>query len=130
MKRFYFSSTIPEFLSNSNEHILGILAKNNEFSLELTQRNAWGEEIEILKAVLNNYNGRILFECAIPRMGKRIDVVLLIGNAIFILEFKAGEKEFLTSAIDQVWDYALGLKNFHELSHSHLIAPIIIATNA
>jgi hypothetical protein len=63
-------------------------------------------------------------------MGKRIDVVLIIRSIIFILEFKVGEKEFLSSAIDQVMDYALDLKNFHETSHQPLIAPILIATAA
>lgn len=33
-------------------------------------------------------------------------------------------------AIDQVLDYALDLKNFHESSHDHYIAPILVATNA
>ena len=27
-------------------------------------------------------------------MGQRIDVVLIIGSVIFVLEFKVGEKEF------------------------------------
>ena len=57
-------------------------------------------------------------------------LVLLIGPVIFVLEFKIGEKEFLSYAIDQVWDYALDLKNFHESSHDHLIAPVLIATKA
>ena len=63
-------------------------------------------------------------------MGKRIDVVLVISSVIFILEFKVGEKEFPSYAIDQVWDYALDLKNFHETSHDSYIAPVLIATNA
>src|SRR6266699_3909493 len=49
---------------------------------------------------------------------------------IFVLEFKVGEKEFTTAGLDQVCDYALDLKNFHETSYSCLIAPILIATNA
>ncbi len=63
-------------------------------------------------------------------MGQRIDVVLLIGAVIFILEFKIGEKEYNSNAIDQVMDYALDLKNFHESSHEQFIAPILIATKA
>jgi hypothetical protein len=63
-------------------------------------------------------------------MGQRIDVLLLIGSVIFVLEFKVGEKIFTPHAIDQVWDYALDLKNFHESSHKQLIAPILIATKA
>jgi len=63
-------------------------------------------------------------------MGRRIDVVLLIGSTIFVLEFKVGEKEFTSNAIDQTWDYALDLKNFHETSHDQYIAPILIATKS
>src|SRR5206468_8224610 len=92
--------------------------------------DAWLQEIKILKGVLNGYKGLIFFEYSIPRMGRRIDVVLIIKNVIFVLEFKVGEKEFLLSAVDQVLDYSLDLKNFHETSHKHLIAPILIATEA
>ncbi len=130
MQRSFYSDFVQDFLKKSNNEILGVLAQNNEFSLELTQKIAWNTEIDILKSILENYQGVILFEYSIPRMGKRIDVVLLIENVIFVLEFKIGEKEFLSSSIDQVWDYALDLKNFHETSHDHLIAPILIATNA
>src|SRR5688572_26682850 len=128
MKRSFYSSTISDFNSYSTEYILGILANNNEFSLEQTQRLAWSMQTKILKEVLHDYDGKIFFEYSIPRMGRRIDAVVLVGNVIFVLEFKIGEREFLLSSIDQVLDYALDLKNFHETSHKHLIAPILIAT--
>ena len=130
MKRSFYSDTIFNFQLTTSENILGVLASNNEFSLELTQREAWLKQIHILKGILGIYEGAIFFEYSIPRMGKRIDVVLIIKNVIFILEFKIGEKEFLLSASDQVLDYGLDLKNFHETSHEHLIAPILIATEA
>jgi DUF2075 family protein len=130
MNREYYSDSITNFQRTSPDEILGILARNNDFSLEQTQRDAWLEEINILKKVLSRFEGSLYFEYSIPRMGKRIDVVLLIGSAIFVLEFKIGEKEFLSYAVDQVWDYALDLKNFHESSHSLLIAPVLIATKA
>ena len=128
MKREYYSNTISKFLSSKPQEILGIIAQNNDFPLELTQRDAWLEEITILQKTLIKYQGSIYFEYSIPRMGKRIDTILLIGPVIFILEFKIGEKEFSSNAIDQVWDYALDLKNFHETSHDPYIAPILIAT--
>ncbi|HUR65626.1 MAG TPA: DUF2075 domain-containing protein [Chitinophagaceae bacterium] len=130
MKRSFYSDSIVSFLQTSDEQILGILSKNNEFSLESPQKEAWLKEIRILKGVVKINDGHIFFEYSIPRMGKRIDVVLLIKNVIFVLEFKVGEKDFLLSAIDQVLDYGLDLKNFHETSHQHLIAPILIATEA
>jgi hypothetical protein len=131
MKRSFYSDTISGFQQTSSEHILGFLARNNDFALGLTQKEAWLKEIKILKeALIHSNNGLIFFEYSIPRMGKRIDVVLIIKNVIFVLEFKVGEKEFLLSASDQVLDYSLDLKNFHETSHQHLIAPILIATEA
>jgi hypothetical protein len=130
MKRSFYSSSISNFLSSTSEYILGILADKNEFSLEQTQRLAWNTQIKILKEILCDYDGKVFFEYSIPRMGRRIDVVVLIRNVIFVLEFKIGEREFLLSSIDQVLDYALDLKNFHETSHEHLIAPILIATEA
>ena len=130
MKREYYSDTISDFLRRNNDEILGKLAQGNDFALEQTQRDAWLEEIRILKNVLRTYKGSIYFEYSIPRMGKRIDVVLVIGAVIFVLEFKVGEKEFPPYAIDQVWDYALDLKNFHETSHDSYVAPVLIATNA
>ncbi len=130
MKREYYSDTISNFLTASQDEILGKLVKSNDFSLEQTQRDAWLGEIQILKKTLLPYTGSVYFEYSIPRMGKRIDVVVITGSAIFVLEFKVGEKEFSSSAIDQVWDYALDLKNFHETSHKHFIAPVLIATQA
>jgi len=130
MLRYFYSNSIQNFLLETEESILGKLAYNNDFSLELTQKSAWLKEIEILKHILFKYPGTIFFEYSIPRMGRRIDVVLIIRSVIFVLEFKVGDKEFTANAVDQVWDYALDLKNFHETSHDHLIAPVLIATEA
>jgi Uncharacterized conserved protein (DUF2075) len=130
MKREYYSESISKFLLTPVEGILGVLAKNNDFTLIQTQRDAWIEQIGILHDSLKSYSGSIYFEYAIPRMGRRIDVVLLIEHVIFVVEFKVGESEFTTSASDQVFDYALDLKNFHESSHDLYIAPVLVATNA
>lgn len=130
MNRAYFSNSISNFLDSSVNEIIGTLSSASEYPIELTQLKAWEDEIKILKDILPTYNGSIYFEYAIPRMGKRIDVLIIIQSVIFILEFKVGEKEFHSYSIDQVWDYALDLKNFHETSHDKLIAPILIATLA
>ena len=130
MNRHFYSASISNFLIESEQSIFGALSQNSGFADEPTQKFAWSQQISILKNVLNNLEGSIFFEYSIPRMGSRIDVVLIIKNVIFILEFKVGEHEFLQSAFDQVMDYALDLKNFHETSHEHLIVPILISTNA
>ena len=128
--REYYSALIEDFVGSSIESVLGVLAESNQFSLELTQRNAWKEEIVLLQSVLSGYDGKIYFEYSIPRMGQRIDVLLLIKGVIFVLEFKVGEREFHQHYIDQVWDYALDLKNFHETSHNLVIAPVLIGVSS
>lgn len=130
MNRAFYSDSIANFLTSDEKFILGILTDANKFALDTTQKEAWLDEIRILKRVLPGYEGSIYFEFAIPRMGRRIDVVLLIGAVVFVLEFKVGEREYKAHAIDQVWDYALDLKNFHESSHAQFIAPILIASDA
>jgi hypothetical protein len=130
MKREYYSDSIANFLKTSPNEILGTLALSSGYADEQTQKSAWLEEVLILKKVLTRCEGRIYFEYAIPRMGRRIDVVLLIGSVLFVLEFKVGEKIFTSSALNQAYDYALDLKNFHETSRELFIAPIVIATDA
>jgi hypothetical protein len=128
MRRAYYSSSIADFLQTNANEIIGKLTRANSQTLEQAQLSAWLEEIDILKRVLVNRSGRIYFEYAIPRMGKRIDVVLLVGPVVFVLEFKVGESHFTSSALDQVTDYCLDLKNFHESSYDSVIAPVLIAT--
>jgi hypothetical protein len=130
MNRSYYSNTIENFNITKPEEIIGKMAILSKFADEVSQKSAWREEIRILQSVLPKYSGGIYFEYSIPRMGHRIDVVLLIQSVIFILEFKVGEHEFPIHAIDQVWDYALDLKNFHETSHDKYIAPVLISTEA
>lgn len=130
MRRSYYSDCIPAFRDCFEDAILGILVGQAEFSVEQTQRDAWISQIRILKKTLSDYEGNIYFEYAIPRMGRRIDALLLIGPVIFVLEFKVGEKEFTAQGLDQVWDYALDLKNFHETSHERYVAPVLVATEA
>lgn len=130
MKRSYYSATISDFISSDENSILGELSRNSEFPVEQSQINAWEYQIQCLKEALGNRNGLISFEYAIPRMGRRIDALVVVRHIIFVIEFKVGATEFLSADIDQVWDYALDLKNFHETSHDAVIAPILIATSA
>jgi len=130
VNREYFSDTISNFLRASKEEIVGKLALASEFPDTFEQRSAWLAEIEILQQVLSPFSGGVHFEYSIPRMGERIDVLLVIGPIIFVLEFKVGAREFTRYALDQVTDYALDLKNFHETSHDLFVAPVLIATDA
>jgi len=128
--RAWYSASIAEFLQSQPDSIVGRLARNNEFSLLPTQRDAWLVQIPLLQDHLLGLTGSVLLEFSIPRMGRRVDAVLLIGPVVFVIEFKVGECVFDRAALDQVWDYALDLKNFHKASHSASIVPILIATEA
>src|SRR4051812_23838290 len=114
--RAYYSDPIEAFLNRPADEILGVLVQGGPHAVETSQRDAWLQQIDHLKKVLPPYRGRgkVYFEYAVPRLGKRIDVVLLIEHALFVLEFKVGETTFTAAARDQVWDYGLDLKNFHE----------------
>ena len=129
--RCLFNSSFERFLGLDTNAILGTLCENYHGTALTTTIEAWKSEIIILKDVvsqLNDSNGQIIFEYDIPRLGKRIDAVLLYRGIVFCLEFKVGESRVLEMDVDQVLDYALDLKNFHRLSRDKVIAPILIAT--
>jgi len=125
-----FSQLIGDFIEKSHNEILGEMTSNGNFNLELTQRNAWEEEITILKGELVYLEGHIFLEYDVPRIGSRIDAVVTISGLLFIVEFKVGEKKFSRADLNQAWDYALDLKNFHAESHHLPILPILVATEA
>ena len=131
MQRSYYQSSIEEFLSITSDEILGKITQSERiFNITPKSTSAWLVEIEQLKNTLKNFQGYIHFEFVIPRMGKRADVVLIIENVIFILEYKAGSDDYDAAAINQATDYALDLKNFHEGSHQQIICPILIASES
>ena len=132
MRKFYYSETCSRFLRADDNAILGEMGALNEFDLTLDQRDAWQQEIPIMKQVVRELGGEgdIIFEYTIPRLGKRVDVVLLTRGIVFAIEFKVGASEFLVNDKEQVWDYALDLKNFHEESRDRIIVPILVATEA
>lgn len=131
MQVAYYDAPIGTFRQTDEASILGTLVQHHGFALEHQQRGAWLGQIRLLKPALAALErGHILFEFAIPRMGKRADVVLLIDGTVFVLEFKVGARSFDRSAIEQVHDYALDLKNFHKGSHELPIVPVVLATEA
>ena len=131
MHRQYYSAKIKEFLYTDNDNILGQLLINDEFETTELQKNAWKIQIEVLKQQLAPFShGNIVFEYTIPRIGRRIDTVCIVNGLIFLLEFKVGESGYKKSTDDQVMDYALDLKYFHEASRDCYIIPIAVSTEA
>ena len=134
IRRWMYGEKLEHFLRQDVAKILGALLKNSSGNVDLTQRNAWEDQISLLKSFSLPddlvHGARIYFEVTVPRLGRRADVLLIIGHVLFVLEFKVGESKFNRSAIDQVWDYALDFKLFHDASHRICIVPVLIATDA
>ncbi len=131
VKRSYYSNDIQSFLNQDNYSIFGEITTNDQFSAEDLQKNTWNREIEIMKRELSQFlGGYIIFEYTIPRIGNRIDNIVIYKGIIFLLEFKVGEKKYPSYAIEQVTDYAFDLSCFHKESHNRLLVPILISTKA
>ena len=131
IRRFYYAASAATFAQAPARAILGDLVSHHRFEVDLNQRDAWMAEIEDLKALaLAIPDIHLFFEFAIPRMGKRADVILVARGVVFVLEYKVGAKEYFRYAIDQALDYALDLKNFHAGSHDRTIVPVLVATKA
>jgi len=128
--RALYGSSIAAFLRSRPEEIIGTLATNAGFSILQEQRDAWSAQIRILSSALDGLCGSLLLEYSIPRMGRRIDAIILVGPVVFVVEFKVGAAVFDGGAIEQVWDYALDLKNFHQASEAIPIVPLLVATAA
>ncbi len=129
--RCLYNNSFACFLAEDNNTILGRLMNQYHGEVATPSIDAWNGEIAIMKNLLDQYkeDGQIIFEYDIPRLGKRIDVVLLLRGIVFCLEFKVGKELPTESNVDQVFDYALDLNNFHKLSENKTIVPILIATN-
>lgn len=128
LPRAWYSAPFSDFLAQSTEEVIGHLARNSALNIETAQRDAWTATILLLKQYLVGHQGHLLLEFNIPRMGARADAVLLLAGCVAVLEFKVGETLASTSARNQVWEYALDTKNFHEPSHPLPIVPVLIPT--
>lgn len=127
----YYQNTIKQFLDTDDCDILRFLtfAGGNRPA----QVQAWEEEIFLLKDILIEWKeqpSQIIFEYTIPRLNKRVDVIILLNGIVFCIEFKVGKTEYTQQDVDQVMDYALDLKNFHKESHNLTIVPILVSTEA
>lgn len=130
MNRFFYNASIPCFLRTNAEKVWADLSLNSRLDDNVLQKDSWAHEIATLQSSLDGLDGEIFFEYSIPRLGKRADVILLIKDVVIVLEYKVGEKSYERPDLEQVWDYALDLKYFHQKSHELWIVPILVATAA
>ena len=127
----YYCNSIPGFIRDTSSSIVGQLVQH-AFEINKDQSDAWENQIHQLQERLNACGmvGDIIFEYDIVRLGKRIDVVLLIRHMVFSLEFKNGKEIFTAQDAQQAEDYAVDIKNFHKESENLYVCPILIATDA
>ncbi len=102
------------------------------------QQSAWRLQLPVLRGALEELVTPppatpapwIHLEFDIPRLGRRVDAVLVTSACVIPIEFKVGAKTFSRVDYEQAWDYGLDLKNFHAPSHAAAIFPILCATEA
>lgn len=126
----WYAAPIADFLAVTDQQVLGELGQASQFDVTREQQTAWLGEISILRTALVGIEGWLVLEFEIPRLGSRVDAVVITGPAIFPIEFKVGEREHSRPDFNQAWDYALDLKNFHAASHDAPIFPVLIATES
>ncbi len=128
--RSWFVRSIVELQYTSDDQVLADLVRGSVFPVLQSQRDAWLAELFLLRRALVGRTGMLYLEFAIPRMGQRIDAVVLVNGIILAIEFKIDATEHLRSDIDQAYDYAIDLKYFHEASHHLSVVPILVASRA
>ena len=142
MARAWYKNSISGFLKDTDSGIDKVYAELNRwadnFAIVPQQKDAWEKEIELMRDTLQDFSkkdGRVYFEYEFPRIGRRADVVVVLDGCLYCFEFKVclyayGKQSYLTSAKDQVLDYAFDFADFNSKSHQCPIVPILVATGA
>ena len=154
----FYADSLDAFLRASDDEVYAPLTSPHGYTLAPEQLSAWRLQLPILRAALRGLArvpqeqvpvpvGRstgprtadaapvppapwLHLEFDIPRLGRRVDAVLVTSTAVVPIEFKVGAKKFHQLDYEQAWDYGLDLKNFHAPSHAAAIFPILCATEA
>ncbi|MBA4071992.1 MAG: hypothetical protein C0497_09190 [Gemmatimonas sp.] len=126
----YFEARINDFLAMSDDEVLGQMTQRTQYPLTLEAISAWAAQLAIVRSSIDGIAGWIYLEYDVPRLGSRIDCVIVAGSAIIPIEFKVGARHHVREDYNQTWDYVLDLKNFQQASHQAPIFPILLCTDA
>ena len=126
----YYATSVVDFLTSSDDQIHAKLTQPQGFTLTPEQLAAWKFQLPNLRNALSDTDGWIHIEFNIPRLGRRVDAILVSGPAIVAIEFKVGAKGYERIDYEQAWDYGLDLKNFHAPSHAAPVFTVLCATEA
>ncbi len=133
----YFRSTVRGFIETSPSEVLTSLtlryASDDFAEMRSELPLTWWDDLDSLRSALIQVEQErpdaavwpVMLEFTIPRKGKRLDVVLLTGGEIVVLECKTGLPT--SEAIRQVEEYALLLHYFHKGSDRQRIVPIVVS---
>ena len=138
----YYRERISQFLAAQPTQVLGALQASyarDGFSSQYTrQTRVWNEAMPLLQAELAKLVAKraeaggwtILLEYPLYRLRRRIDVVVLAGPVVVVIEAKSGSPAFSQGDQRQVEEYALDLRDFHSESNSRKIYPVLWHTDA
>jgi hypothetical protein len=136
----FYRATIRDFLEASDTELLGKLSISHANEGYESQRSdatvAWFADVKKLQGALQELvqifssveAWSVLLEYEIPRRAKRIDVVILANDVIFVLETKT--RRPLLEDYQQVEEYALLLHYFHARSSHVRVVPLVLSDHA
>lgn len=136
----FYRSSVEEFLAQTDEYVLahlGIAYANRGYTSQYSDQTlTWERDLDSLRSCLNRCVDKsdsarlwgLLLEFSIPRKEMRIDTVLLIRDAIVVIEAKTGTAA--SQAKRQIEEYALLLHYFHRGSSDRRIVPIIVSSDS
>ena len=140
MAAFYYNSISNNYQTSTSDIVgtISLAYSNHHLDQKQQQTKTWADTVEIVKEFFTKTASKIsdlenwglLYEYKIPRRAKRIDVVLLSKNLIFVLEVKNHQDSFNSADIAQLEDYCLDLRDFQFESKDRIIIPILLCTNA
>lgn len=135
----FYRALLTGFLAASDTELLGVLtlAHAQEFQAQLRDATTtWFADVKRLQTALATLlestpsaaGWSVLLEFVVPRKDRRIDVVLLAGEQIVLLEGKSGQPTLEDAR--QLEEYALLLHYFHKPSAQRHILPLLVGEKA
>ena len=126
----FYADSVAAFLRASDDEVYAPLASPHGYTLAPEQLSAWHLQLPVLRAALRGLarvpqeQGPVPFgdeapapwihlEFDIPRLGRRVDAVLVVPECVIPIEFKVGAEKFERLDYKQAWDFCIDLKNFH-----------------
>ncbi len=138
----YLRRSIKQFVQEDTASVVGTLQQayaSDGFASQYTRQTvAWAQIIpklqisflELLAARPETSDWAVLLEYPLFRLRRRIDIAILAGRLIILVECKVGAETFGAEDRRQVEEYALDLRDFHAESLGRTIIPVLWSSEA